>query len=356
MIRQHQNAVRLAGLVAAVALVALAGAAPAQYPPLTTPQPSPAASISQTVGVTGITIDYSRPMVNGRKVWGELVPYGQVWRAGANVNTRVTFSTPVAVDGHPLAAGSYGLHMIPATGKWTVIFSKDADQWGSFSYDEKHDALRIEVVPGTAPMTEALRYTIEPLSNESAEIVMDWETARVAIPLTVDTKAETVVALRRDLTGLAQFFWQPWNAAANYCITNNVDLDEAADWLERSIAINANFTNASTKAKLLRLRGDDKGADALIATALRTATEAEVNLHGYTLMNAGNLDQALVMFRKNVKDHPESWNVYDSLGEALDKAGKKSEAITNYRKALAMAPAAQKGRIEGILKTLDGKS
>ncbi|MGE4190965.1 MAG: tetratricopeptide repeat protein, partial [Thermoanaerobaculia bacterium] len=90
--------------------------------------------------------------------------------------------------------------------------------------------------------------------------------------------------------------------------------------------------------------------------ALRTATEAEVNLHGYTLMNAGNLDQALVMFRKNVKDHPESWNVYDSLGEALDKAGKKSEAITNYRKALAMAPAAQKGRIEGILKTLDGKS
>jgi hypothetical protein len=335
-------------------LALLSGALPtvlaAQYPPLTTPQPSPHASIEQTVGITKIAIDYSRPLVKGRKVWGELVPYGQVWRAGANVNTIVSFSTPVSIQGHALEAGRYGLHTIPTEKDWTVILSKDADQWGSFSYDEKRDALRFQVTPAPGLMTEALQYTINPLSNDSADIVLNWEKLQVAIPVKIDTKAETIAALHRDLTGLAQFFWQPWNAAANYAINNSVAIDDAERWAQKSIDINENFINTKTKAKLLRLKGENAAADALVAKALGGATEQEVNQYGYELLGEGKRDEAIAAFRKNVKDHPQSWNVHDSLGETLVTDPKtKAEGVAEYRKALSLAPAAQKARIEGIL-------
>lgn len=333
--------------------LALAAVAPvdAQWPPLTLPQPSPLASISQTVGVTKISVDYSRPRVQDRKVWDGLVPYGQVWRAGANVNTVVTFSTPVAIAGQPLAAGSYGLHMIPTAGDWTVIFSRDHERWGSFGYTEANDALRVTLRPGPGPRTESLSYTFDALTGDSAELVLQWELLRLAIPIAVDTKSETVAALRSDLTGLAQFFWQPWNTAANYCLTNDVNLEEAAQWIERSIQINRNFANQKTKSKLLR-RTDAAAADALLTQALAAATEAEVNQHGYELLGEGKSDEAIAIFRRNVKDHPESWNVHDSLAEALAAAGKNAEAIAFYRKALGMAPPNQKARIEAVLEQL----
>jgi hypothetical protein len=348
---------RLAGIAGITAT--LFGASPsasfAQWPPLSMPQASPGASVAQTVGVTEIEIDYARPQVRGRKVWGELVPYGQVWRAGANTNTRITFSTPVVVGGKSLPAGTYGLHMIPTTGEWTVIFSRDADRWGSFGYDEKADALRITATPTEGPMTESLAYSFDKVTNDSAEVALNWEKLRVAFPVEVDFKALTVEGLRRDLTGLAQFFWQPWNTAANWCAQNQVNLDEAMTWVERSIAMNSNFINNKTKARLLRLAGDDAGADAIVAKAIVSATEQEMNLHGYELLGEGKNDEAIAVFRRNVKDHPESWNVHDSLGEGLAAAGKTAEAIAAYRKALAMAPEAQKARIEGILAGLAAK-
>jgi hypothetical protein len=205
-------------------------------------------------------------------------------------------------------------------------------------------------------MTESLAYTFDAVDDDSADVVMSWENLRVAFPVKVDTKAETVAALERDLTGLAQFFWQPWNTAANYAINNSVALDRAATWVDRSIQINENFLNSKTKAKLLRANGDGAGADALVAKALTTATEAEVNQHGYDLLGENNRAAAIAAFRKNVKDHPQSWNVHDSLGEALVADAKtRTEGIAAYRKALAMAPAAQKARIEGILAGLEKK-
>jgi hypothetical protein len=327
----------------------------AQWPPLSMPQPSPAASVSQTVGISKVTIEYARPRVNGRKVWGELVPYGEVWRAGANMNTTITFSSPVEVAGRSLPAGKYGLHMLPTEKEWTAIFSRDHERWGSFGYEEKNDALRVQVTPGSGPMTESLAYSFDAITGDSAEIVLQWETLRLAIPVKFDTKSEVVAALRADLTGLPQFFWQPWNTAANYCINNQVNLDEAERWIARSIEINENFINSKTRAKLLRLRGDAAGADALIAKALASATEAEVNQHGYDLLGERKLEEAIAIFRRNVKNHPQSWNAQDSLGEGLAAAGKTAEAIAAYRKALAMAPENQKARIEGILGRL-GKS
>src|SRR3954447_25313012 len=137
-----------AGLVAGLLLVLTAGAALAQQ--LDLPRPSPNASVSQTVGVTEITIKYSRPGVKDRQIWGKLVPYGEVWRTGANENTTIKFSTPVKIDGHELPAGIYGVQTLPADGEWTLILSKDADEWGAFSYKPEHDALRVQVKPQPA--------------------------------------------------------------------------------------------------------------------------------------------------------------------------------------------------------------
>src|SRR5215475_3352956 len=157
------------------ALVLAAGSALAQAPPLTVPDASPAASVSQTIGITNVTISYHRPAVNKREVWGKLVPYNEVWRAGANMNTTITFSTPVTIGGKQLPAGTYGLHTIPTAGDWTMILSANSNNWGSFSYDEKQDVLRFKATPRPADFEERLEYRFENLSDTSANAILHWE-------------------------------------------------------------------------------------------------------------------------------------------------------------------------------------
>src|SRR6202171_6529155 len=135
-------------------MAALSGVSPAQSFVLDFPLPSQRAQISQRIGITDITIAYHRPLVNDRKVWDALVPYGKVWRAGTNINTTITFSDPVMIEGKPLDRGTYGLHMIPNADEWTIIFSKNSTSWGSFTYDPAEDALRIAVKPEPADMHE----------------------------------------------------------------------------------------------------------------------------------------------------------------------------------------------------------
>lgn len=147
---------------------------------------SPKASVSQTVGFTDITISYSRPGVKGRKIWGGLVPYDKVWRAGANEATKITFSTDVMVNGKKLSAGSYGFFAIPGRNEWTLIFNKIADQWGAFEYNEAEDALRINVKPVKGNFTEWLRYEITKTSDTTATISLEWENLKV--PFKVEVK------------------------------------------------------------------------------------------------------------------------------------------------------------------------
>lgn len=353
MIRTAPSA-RLAPLtLVALASLVLPGESEAQAPPLTLPQPSQAARVEQTVGLTEIAVTYHRPRVRERKVWGGLVPYGQVWRAGANENTVVAFSTPVTVEGRALAAGSYGLHTIPTEGKWTVIFSTMDAAWGSFSYDESEDALRVEVQPEAAPFEEALAYTFDDATATSVTLSLRWEELRVPIRIEVDTPEIVYQSLVREMRGIGRFFWQPWNQAAAYLAGNGIHLDTAMDWVDRSIAIQKNFSNVYTKSRLLALAGDAAAAKALIDESLPTASEAEVNTYGYQLLGTGNAADAVAIFRENVRRHPESWNAHDSLGEGLAALGRKQEAAESYRKALAMAPEAQKARIQGILAGLE---
>ena len=336
--------------VSFVAVSLLSAVALGQPAPLTLPQSSPKASISQTVGLTEIGITYHRPAVNKRTVWGDLVPYDEVWRAGANENTTISFSTPVTVNGKPLPAGTYGLHMIPTKGDWTIAFSTVNAAWGSFSYDEKEDALRVTAKPKAAAFQERLSYRFDDPTDKSVTVAMHWEKVEVPFTVEVDTPSVVVASLRKDLRGLPRFGWQGWNGAAAYAMRNKVNLDEALTWVDRSISMQENFTNLRTKAGILEAKGDAKTAAALRDKAMKIATEVEINAYGYQLLGAGKTDEAIEMFRKNVKDHPQSWNTYDSLGEAYEKKGDKKLAAENYRKAQNMTKDPdQKKRIATIL-------
>src|SRR5437763_12280814 len=175
---------------------------------LNLPRASQHALVTQRVGITDISINYSRPLVNNRQVWGKLVPYGQVWRAGANENTTLTFTDPVMIEGQPLDKGTYGLHMIPGENQWTVILSKMSTAWGSFTYKQDEDALRVTVKPQTAEFHDALTYDFDDVKPDTTVVTLRWK--KVAVPFKVEVKVNDIVAasIQRQTRGLNQYFWE----------------------------------------------------------------------------------------------------------------------------------------------------
>jgi hypothetical protein len=333
--------------------VVLPVVAVAQVPGLTGPEASPEATVSQIVGLTELRVSYHRPATNGRPVWGALVPYEQVWRAGANENTTVSFSTPVTVNGTALPAGTYGLHMIPTPDDWTVIFSRESGAWGSFSYDASEDVARVTAKPEAAPHQERLGYSFYEPAADSVVLAMRWEKLRVPLAIRIDLGRTVLDQYKAQLRGLPRFGWQGWNQAANWAGQRGIDLDDALAWADRSIGMNRNFTNLNTKALVLTKKGDTAGADALAKEALSIATEVEINAYGYQLLGQQKVDEAIAMFAKNVKDHPESWNTYDSLAEAYGIKGDRKKALEFYTKAMNMTTVdIQKERIAGIIEQL----
>lgn len=256
----------LRAIAPAVGLLALhlaATTALAQQPKL--PRPSPAASVSQTIGVTEVTIHYSRPGVKDRKVWGELVPYGEVWRTGANENTTITFSTAVKVEGHELPAGTYGVQTIPTADQWTLILSKDAEMWGAYNYKQENDALRAPVKPMAAEHQERLSFDFEDVTDNSAKVVLHWEKIRVPFTVEVDTPKLAVAGVKDGLR------WQSFVQAANWCVQANTCLDDASRWLDAAVALDAGFATQRAKALLLAKQNDFKGAAAWGEKALAAA-------------------------------------------------------------------------------------
>jgi hypothetical protein len=325
----------------------------AQAPPLTLPESSQQASVTQRVGLTDLTVVYHRPTVRKRQIWGTVVPFGEVWRAGANENTVLTLSSAATVGGHKVEAGAYGVHMIPAKGDWTVILSRESTAWGSFFYDQKNDAARFTVTPRTVEHQEHLAYSFEEPTDAGVTLVMQWEKVAIPIAINVDTPAVVMESLRRELHGLPGFFWQSYAAAANWAARRNIGLDEADAWADRALAMNRNFATLRAKALVAEKRGDTARGDALRQEALKVANEADMNAYGYELLQASRIDEAIEVFRNNVNKYPESWNVYDSLGEALAVKGDKSAAKAQYEKALSMVKDdVNRKRIEGILSGL----
>lgn len=317
---------------------------------LTAPQVSQKASVSQTIGLTDITINYHSPIVKGREIWGKLVPYNEVWRGGANENTTISFSDPVKIEGKEIPAGTYGLHFIPTENEWTVIFNKNYWAWGSFNYDQKDDQLRVTVKPVSSDFQEWLSYSFDNPTDKSVEADLRWEKLKVPIHIDVDVNEIVLNHMKKELDNLPGFSWQGWNQIAAYALMNKVHLTEAMDWVDKSININKTFANQMTKAGLLEAMGKISEADVFKQAAMKMGTEAEVNTYGYQLLQQGKQDEAIEIFTKNTKDNPDSWNVWDSLGEAYGIKGNKDMAVKYYSKAYGMAPDNQKDRIKGILK------
>ena len=343
-------------LCALLSLGLLAADAAAQLD-MPVPRASPQARVVQTVGITQVTVDFGRPAVKGRQVFGGLVPFGQVWRAGANENTVVTLDGPVQVEGRTMEAGRYGLHMIPASGQWTVVFSHNATSWGSYFYDPAEDALRVTVTPVESAHTEWLSYGFEDLAEDGASLVLRWAGLAVPLRLGVDLEATAVTALRDDyLRGLKA--WDPaaYAQAASWCLSHELNLEEALGWIDRSISLaGPDFNRLWTKAGLAEALEQDEAA-ALRAQALGHASETQVNAMGYQYLGQGAVERALELFRSNATRHPESWNVHDSLAEALAASGDVAAAIASYEKALAMVDdPTQQQRIRGALATLGAR-
>ena len=344
-------------LVALVLLAALLAAAPAWAQQIQgLPRQSQKQVVTQTIGVSEVTIAYHRPLVNGREIWGSLVPYDQVWRAGANDNTTIRFSDPVKVEGQDLAAGTYGLHMLPGEKEWQVIFSTNSTSWGSFSYDEEEDALRVTVRPQKADaFQEVMQYRFDHLTADGGVVVLHWEELEVPFEIEFDTNALALAHIRDSLRHLPGFSWQGWQSAAAYCQRNNFNHEEALEWAERALSMDENFQTLATKGGLLQQMGKVDEATELAEKSLEYANEAQTNMLGYRFLQRGETDKAIEIFEKNTRDYPESWNVWDSLGEGQAANGLIQEAIANYSKALEMAPEAQHARIEGVLENLKGQ-
>lgn len=271
---------------AATALIALTAtaqqpapapqAAPqAQAPPqqVRLPQVSPGASVKQTIGLNDVTITYSRPGVKGRKIWGELVPYEKVWRTGANAATTISFTEDVLVEGQPLTAGTYSLHTIPGEKEWTLIFNKEANQWGSYSYKPEMDAVRVKVTPVAGAAQEWMQFRIEDPTLDTARVVLAWENLQV--PFTIKNQTDTnvkVVAMLRDSVAKAKpDDWQTYYRGANYLTQNKLYLDDAAAWLDKALAIKRTPQVHYAKARLLQANGKTKEAIAELDRALAAA-------------------------------------------------------------------------------------
>ena len=251
-----------------------------------TPRPSPKASVMQSVGLTDITINYNRPGVKGRAIWGAVVPYDAVWRTGANEATTIQFSDDVWINGNKLAKGLYSLHTIPGPSEWTVIFNSVAEQWGSYSYDEKKDALRIKVTPMPADFREWLTFEIADLNTDTAKVVMRWE--KLAVPFTVDTKSteRTLTAFRNAMNP----DWRTPYQAADFAFNNKgaaPDADMNA-WLDQSLKINQNANNLWLRARIAERAGNRADAIRYGEMAIAAATPQQADFASEVRRNVDN--------------------------------------------------------------------
>ena len=258
---------------AAVALFLAAIPAFAQQPQqLRLPRVSPDQTLKQTVGLTDVTITYSRPGVHGRQIWGALVPYDKVWRTGANDATTITFSDDVTINGKPLPKGTYSLHTIPGRDQWTIIFNNVAKQWGSFNYDQTKDALRVTAKPESSPFHEWLTFDVPQLSADAATVAIRWE--KIAVPFVVgtNTSQRVMTDIRSALAGSAANDWRTPYRAASFAIDNGLPVDDATKWLDQSLKAEENINNLYLKARLQARQGNRTGA---MVTAERAISKAK---------------------------------------------------------------------------------
>jgi len=285
---------------------------------LNLPDVSQAAEVKQRIALTDITVKYHRPLVNGRKIWGGLVPYGKVWRAGANENTTIEFSDPVSVEGQPL---------------------------------------RVNVKPRPlAEMKEALEFEFEDLKPDSTAVTLKWE--KLGVPFTVSIKDsdQTLQNIRAQLKGRGQFTWQALDEGAQFCLTRKINLDEALRWADASVQNEERFDNLSTKADILKALNRSDEAKAAWDRALEIATPVQLYSYGRRLQSEKKGAEAMEIFQAVAKRSPQT--VYGHLAQARIKsaAGDFAGAAAEATEAQNAAPIdAQKQSIKALIDRLQSK-
>jgi len=350
--------VRLLVLTTGVLLVArfgLAQTATSETLMLNLPRASQHARVTQRIGITDITVNYHRPLVNGRQIFGKVVPYGQVWRAGANENTTISFSDPVTIEGQALDKGTYGLHMIPGESQWTVIFSKMSTAWGSFSYKQDEDALRITVKPQTADTHEALAYDFDEVKPDSTVVTMRWD--KVAVPFKVAVKVNDIVvaSIHQQLHGLNQYYWEGWDDAAGYFLANKIDLDEALKDEDQSIQAEERYDNLMNKSRILEAMGRKEDAATFHAKALDVANALQLYFYARQLQADKKPDEALAIFRSTAKKFPDYWTTHLGLARVYSAQGDFDNAVKEAKLSLAEAPDSNRTTVENYVKRLQAK-
>lgn len=334
-------------------LFVMAPKANAQSALLVLPDMSQHARLTQRIGLTDLTVDYNRPLVAGRKIFGALVPYGEVWRAGANWNTTFQTTDSVTIDGHALPKGIYGLHIIPGESSWVVIFSRNSTSWGSFTYDSTEDALRVVVKPQTIPHQEVLTDSFDDPTPSTVALTMRWANVAVALHIGVDVPRLVAQSLRRQLRGRVQTEWQAWADAANYLLENSLSPDEALADATASIGIEDRFENEITKARALRALGRTAEAEATQAKALGMGDQRQVYTFARRLQRLGDQQAAIEIFRNDMRKHPGTVLSHQEGARVAVAEGNFEKAAAEVRLAIAGSAPGSRSALEGLLAQVE---
>lgn len=345
-------------------LVSVAVEASAQFHTLKIPQTSNHVTETQRLAVTDITIDYSSPSANGRDVWNDtnVIPHNGdpiAWRAGANMNTTIEFSTDVTIEGKALTAGKYGFHIIPKDDNYLLLFAHNNDQWGSYYLDIDNDVtLQVEVQSEEAPVSEKLDYEFINWTESTVQIALEWANRRIPFTVGVDLNETVVESFRSELRGINTYHWQAWNDAAAWCLRHNTNLEEALNWAYRSInggyggfAANKNVTNLTTKARLLKAlnKGDELTATIAELKAL-SMSPYEANGLGIFLLQNNKASDALEITERLLKENPDVWFLKLNRGICQYYLGNKKAAIKTLTEVEKIAPEGFRARL-GQIKT-----
>lgn len=340
---------------------------------ITTPRPySPKTTLIQKIGISKVKLTYSRPRVTdqrfGRnndrtgKIWGGIVPYAtekraNVWRAGANENTVISFSDKVKIEGKALAAGTYGLHMqLFKDGKATIIFSKNHTSWGSFSYNKNEDALRVDVQTKKASFKrEALSYDFMNFTANSADLVLHWENKQIPFKIAFDVHQLVVANFKKELRSSAGYKWRGWYGAAKYCFQNKIENEQALKWLDRSIQIEPRFENYIMKSQLFDRMDKKQEATKARKLAMENGKVREILMHGLTAMMQRN-DYAVAdeMITFSEKKFARRWEPHYVRGRYYQAKKDLKKAKKHYEKGLKFANDQRSQNIlKGALKRIE---
>ncbi len=321
---------------------------------LNLPRGSQMAKVSQRVGITDITIVYSRPKVNNREIWGKLVPYGMnnlgfgtakesPWRAGANENTTITFSHDVTLGGKKVKAGTYGLHLlVHDSEKATLILSEDAKSWGSYFYNPEQDVARVAIKTKAIPHKEMLTFEFTDVTPTTATAALEWE--KMAFPFTVEVPVTNIVLqdIRAKLKDSPGFTRQNWEQAAQYSLANGGDLDEALAWVDAAIAgqffSQKTFANLQLKAQIMNAMNKPEAAEAIMTEAVDIATVFEAHQYGRQLIASGKKEKAMQVFKDNANKYKNTWPVDYGLARGYSAKGDYKKALKHLKIAHKRAP------------------